>query len=201
MKLKAKIKGSKVHEVGYRSLLMAGVLGLGIQRFSAQNKKENGEQAVIVLVEGEEKQIAEFKDFVENNIPDRALVSAMTFEDYEGHIMSVSDYSQLNLNEQLNKGIPALLRIDEKQDKMLGKQDQMLGKQDQMLEKQDKMLEKQDKTITILKEVKDDTSAIRIDISALRKDTSETLFEKYEELSREIAEIKATLSEIKAKAA
>lgn len=194
MKLKAKIKGSKVHEVGYRSLLMAGVLGLGIQRFSAQNKKENGEQAVIVLVEGEEKQIAEFKDFVENNIPDRALVSAMTFEDYEGHIMSVSDYSQLNLNEQLNKGIPALLRIDEKQDKML-------GKQDQMLEKQDKMLEKQDKTITILKEVKDDTSAIRIDISALRKDTSETLFEKYEELSREIAEIKATLSEIKAKAA
>lgn len=194
MKLKAKIKGSKVHEVGYRSLLMAGVLGLGIQRFSAQNKKENGEQAVIVLVEGEAKQIAEFKDFVENNTPDRALVSAMTFEDYEGHIMSVSDYSQLNLNEQLNKGIPALLRIDEKQDKML-------GKQDQMLEKQDKMLEKQDKTITILKEVKNDTSAIRIDISALRKDTSETLFEKYEELSREIAEIKATLSEIKAKAA
>ena len=164
------IKGPKVHEVGYRSLLMAGVLGLGIQRFSAQNRKENGEQAVIVLVEGEERQIAEFKDFAENNIPDRAIVSAVTFEDFEGHIMSVSDYSQLNLNEQLNKGIPALLRIDEKQDKML---------------------EKQDTTITILKEVKGDTSAIRNDISSLREDTSETLFEKYEGLSREIAEIKA----------
>jgi acylphosphatase len=163
MKLKAKIKGSKVHDVGYRSLLMAGVLGLGIQRFSAQNRMENGEQAVIVLVEGEDKQIAEFRDFVENNIPDRALVSAVTFEDYDGHIMTVSDYSQLNLNEQLNKGIPALLRIDEKRDT----------------------------TITILKEVKENTSAIRIGISSLRKDTSETLFEKYEELSREIAEIKA----------
>ena len=136
MKLKAKIKVSKVHEVGYRTLLMAEVLGLGIKRFSAQNRKENGEQAVIVLVDGDEKQIAEFKDFVENNIPDRALVSAVTFEDFEGHIMSVSEYSQLNLNEQLNKGIPALLRIDEKQDKML---------------------EKQDTTITVLKEVKEDT--------------------------------------------
>lgn len=187
MKLKAKIKGTKVHQVGYRTFLMAEVLGLGIQRFFAQNRKENGIQVVIVYVEGEDGQIAAFKDFAENSFPEQAVVSGVDFENFDGHVMSVSEYSQLNLNEQLNKGIPALLSIDQKQDKML--------------EKQDKMLEKQDKTISILKEVKEDTFCIKNDISALRKDTSEALYEKYEQLSREIAEIKATMSEIKAKVA
>jgi acylphosphatase len=73
MKLKAKIRGERVHEIGYRTFLMAEVLGLGIQRFFAQNRKENGEQTIIVLVEGEEIQIAAFKDFVENNTPNNPL--------------------------------------------------------------------------------------------------------------------------------
>lgn len=222
MKFKAKIEGTRVHEVGYRTFLMTEVLFQGIRRFAAFNLLENGKQVVMVLVEGDEGQTAAFKEFLQNKRPNRAIVSSVTFEDFEGRVMSVFEFSQLNLNDQLNKGIPALLRIDEKQDKMLGKQDKMLEKQDkmlqkqdQMLEKQDSMLEKQDKmieeqdmmlqkqdaTIAVLKEVKEDTSCIKNDISSLRKDASETLYEKYEQLSREIAEIKATLSEIKAKAA
>jgi acylphosphatase len=180
MKLKAKIRGTKVHEVGYRTFLMAEVLGQGIKKFAAFNQKENGEQIVIVLVEGDERQIPAFKEFMQNSRPERAVVASVTFEDFQGRVMSVFEYFQLNLNDQLNKGIPALLRIDEKQDMMI---------------------EKQDTTIAVLKEVKEDTSDIKNDISALRKDTSEALYEKYEQLSREIAEIKTTLSEIKAKAA
>jgi len=201
MKLKAKISGTRVHEVGYRTFLMTEILFQGIKKFAAFNLKENGGQVVVVLVEGDDRSVAEFKEFLQNRRPERAVVSGVAFEDFQGRVMSVFEYSQLNLNDQLNKGIPALLRLDEKQDRMLEKQDKMLEKQDMMLHKQDIMIDKQDTTIAVLKEVKEDTSDMKNDISALRRDTSETLYEKYDQLSREIAEIKATLSEIKAKAA
>jgi len=55
--------------------------------------------------------------------------------------MSVEDYMHISMVDQLNKGIPALLRIDDKQDRMLEKQDQMIEKQDQMLVKLDEVRE------------------------------------------------------------
>jgi hypothetical protein len=71
-------------------------------------------------------------------------------------------------------GIPALLRIDQKQDRMLGKQDQMIDKQDQMLDKQDQMLDKQDE---LLVEVKDMNSkfdkVLDKDIVLLKSDMAE----------------------------
>ena len=53
--------------------------------------------------------------------------------------MSIDNFMHISMVEQLNKGIPAFLRIDQKQDKALEKQDRMLEKQDKMLEKLDEM--------------------------------------------------------------
>ena len=55
--------------------------------------------------------------------------------------MSVDSFLHFFTADQLSKGIPALLRIDSKQDKALHKQDEMLEKQDKMLEKQDEIIE------------------------------------------------------------
>ncbi len=146
MKLKAKITGSKVHEVGYRVFLLRKALELGVERFNAYNSKENGTQALVALLEGNEDQKTAFVDFVRSNRPENAEVGDVTFEAYEGYVISVGDYMHLIQVEQLSKGIPAILSIDRKQDKMLEKQDKMLEKQDKMLEKQDSMLEKLDET-------------------------------------------------------
>ena len=139
MKLQAKIRGSKVHEVGYRVFLLHKAIELGGQRFSAYNRIENGSQLLVALIEGDEEQIAEFKRFVEDSRPDGADVSSISFEEHHGYVMSIDNFMHISMVEQLNKGIPAFLRIDQKQDKALEKQDRMLEKQDKMLEKLDEM--------------------------------------------------------------
>jgi acylphosphatase len=124
MKLKTKITGSKVHAVGYRVFLLRKALELGMERFNAYNVKENKNQVLIALLEGSEEQITAFVDFAKLNKPESAEVMDVTFEDYKGYVMGVSDYMHFIQVEQLSKGIPAILSIDSKQDKMLEKLDE-----------------------------------------------------------------------------
>ena len=124
MKLRAKITGDKVHEVGYRVSLLEMAQDLGLSGFEAQNRKEDGCQVVLIFMEGDEDQIAEFKGFIEKERPDGAEVSAVVFEDYQGCVMDIDRFSQRTNTKQLNKGINALLSIDQKQDKILEKLDE-----------------------------------------------------------------------------
>jgi acylphosphatase len=128
MKLQAKILGSKVHEVGYRVFLLHKAIELGCRRFSAYNRFDQGFQMVVALIEGDEGQLKGFRCFVEESRPEGSEVSSILFEEYHGYVMSVEDFMHVSMVEQLNKGIPALLRIDRKQDKMLEKQDTTIAK-------------------------------------------------------------------------
>ncbi len=157
MAVAIKITGNKVHDVGYRFFLLKKALELGIERFNAFNTIENGKQAVITYIEGDEDKIEEYKRFAKENYPELASVLQIFFDEYEGHVMEIIEYVHVLQVEQLNKGIPAVLRIDEKleklfsidkkQDKTLEKQNTMIEKQDTMIDKQDKMIEKQDKML------------------------------------------------------
>jgi len=128
MKLQAKILGSKVHEVGYRVFLLHKAIELGCRRFSAYNRFEQRSQMVVALIEGDEGQLKGFRSFVDESRPEGSEVSCTLFEEYHGYVMSVEDFMHVSMVEQLNKGIPALLRIDKKQDKMLEKQDATIAK-------------------------------------------------------------------------
>ncbi len=169
MKLKAKITGSKVHEIGYRVFLLRKALELGVERFNAYNTKEKGNQVLVALLDCNEEQVSAFKEFSRANIPEGAEVSDVTSEDYEGYITGIGDYMHLLHVEQLSKGVPAILSIDKKQDKML--------------EKQDKMLEKLDET---KKEVVGE-------IRGLRWDLKSYLDEKLIRIEEDIAQIKAKI--------
>ncbi len=131
MKLRTKITGSKIHDVGYRVFLLRKALELGMEKFNAYNTKENKNQVLIALLEGSEEQITAFVDFAKMNKPESAEVTDVAFEDYEGYVLSIGDYMHLIQVEQLSKGIPAILSIDRKQDKMLEKQDKILEKLDE----------------------------------------------------------------------
>lgn len=172
-----------MHEVGYRVFLLRKALELGAERFNAYNTKENGDQVLVSFLEGDSDQISIFQDYVQNNKPENAKVSDIIFEDYTGYLIGIVDYMHLIQVEQLSKGIPAILSIDRKQDKMLDKQDQMLGKQDQMLDKQDQTVGKLDQTRTEI------TSEIR----ELRRDLRSYLDEKLIKIESDILQIKAKI--------
>ena len=183
MKTKTKIIGDKVHDVGYRVFLLRKALELGMERFNAYNTKENGGQIVISYIDGDIDQILTFQDYVKNNKPEKADVSDIIFEDYDGYIIGIVDYMHLIQVEQLSKGIPAIISIDQKQDRVLEKQDQMLGRQDQMLGKQDQVLEKLDQTrMEISGEIRD-----------LRRDLRSYLDEKLIKIEGDILQIKAKI--------
>jgi acylphosphatase len=69
MKLKVKIAGPKVHDVGYRVFLLKQAMNLALPGLSTYNWEENGQQEVIALVEGDEVRIAPFLQAIEKNKP------------------------------------------------------------------------------------------------------------------------------------
>ena len=140
MKLKVRIRGCKVHEVGYRVFLLRKALELGAERFNALNSEENELQVITAFVEGTEEIVTDFSEAVRTCKPVGANVLDISSQDYKGYVIGIGDYMHLLQVEQLSKGIPALLSIDQKQDRMLEKQDLILGKQDQMLDKQDELV-------------------------------------------------------------
>jgi acylphosphatase len=108
MKLKVKIAGVKVHDVGYRVFLLKHAMNLALSGLSAYNWEENGQQEVIALVEGDEARIKSFLQMVENNKPDPAEVSKVTFEDYDGDVGRTSEVAMFCSFVQLDKAIPLL---------------------------------------------------------------------------------------------
>ena len=113
MKLKVKITGSKVHEVGYRVFLLKHAMNLALPGLSTYNWEENGKQEVIALVEGDEARIAPFLQAIEKNKPELAEVSKVTSEPYDGDVGRTIEMAMLCSFVQLDKAIPLLLKIQE----------------------------------------------------------------------------------------
>jgi hypothetical protein len=200
MKLQAKIQGSKVHEVGYRVFLLHKAIELGCRRFSAYNRFEQGLQMVVALIEGDEGQLKGFRDFADESQPEGSEVSSTFFEEYHGYVMSVEDFMHVSMVEQLNKGIPALLRIDRKQDKMLEKQDKMLEKQDKMLEKQDATIAKLEETrVDLVQEIKTSRDEVIRKLDENREAIIDEISEKNESLDDRLRRIESDISKLKAK--
>jgi acylphosphatase len=198
-KLKLKITGSRVHDVGYRVFLVNKALTLGINNFNTFNTHLNGTQAVIAIIEADDEAIEEFKNFVTSFTPKEAVVENVYFEEYGNLVPPIERVMQAFQMEQWGKGIPILLQ-------MLERQDKTLEKQDKTLEKQDKMLEKEDTTVQILERIRGDMSDTKSTLSRIEIDLKDTKFslssfieEKYRKMEGEIAEIKATLARMQAR--
>jgi len=127
MKIKIKITGPNVHDVGYRYLLMSNAIDLGLRGFHARNKMGEKEQEVIALVDGDEEAIADFKTIVGAQKPEHAEVSNITCVDYEGDVMRTGEYAQVCTALQLNKAIPVLLEIRDDLKEMKGDVKEMKG--------------------------------------------------------------------------
>ena len=154
MKLKLKISGSKVHDVGYRAFLLEAAEDLGLIGFYARNVTEDSLPVVIACLEGDVASLAEFQCIVRSQRPDKADVSDIVFSEHSGLVEDIGVFSSRFQARQLRKGISSIIRMEEKQDSMLEKQDRMLEMQERMLEKQDQMVSLQSKTIEKLDETR-----------------------------------------------
>ncbi len=113
MKLRITITGPKIHDVGYRYLLLGGAMSLRLPGFDANNFTDGKNQIVDVVVEGKEPQIAAFKKFIEDSRPAEAIVSGITTPDYDGDVMQIAEYSQVLTAMQMLKAIPTMSKIGE----------------------------------------------------------------------------------------
>ena len=111
MKLRITITGPRVHDVGYRYLLLGGAMGLRLPGFDASNLTDGKNQVVDIVVDGKESQIEAFKEYVETNRPSGAEVSNINVSDYEGDVMRMAEYAQILTALQMLKAIPTILEI------------------------------------------------------------------------------------------
>ena len=181
-KIKAKITGDRVHDVGYRVLLVNKALSLSLDNFNTFNTYLDGVQAVIVVIEADDEAMEEFKSFVVSVRPEKSIVDEVSFEKYKNSVPPVERILQSFQMEQWGKGIPILV-------KMLEKQDVMIEKQDVMIEKQDVMLELQKETIFTIKTEGEKT-----------RDIISTRFSQdVADLRQEISHIKSTIAKMASK--
>jgi acylphosphatase len=124
------IKG-KVHDVGYRLFLLSEAESVFIEKFDARNVLVEGEQHLIVRVEGVEERIKRFIAFAESNYAPGASVESVEVKDYGEEVRSIDSFRQSLMVFQLSKMAQAGVGMLRKQDTMLGKMDAMLEKQDE----------------------------------------------------------------------
>jgi len=186
MGMKAKeivIKG-KVHNVGYRFLLLSEAERWLIEKFDARNVLVKGEQHLIVLVEGVEEKISRFVEFVESSYPPEASVESVGVKDYKEEVRSIDAFRQSFMVFQLTKMAQAGVGMLGKQDAMLEKQDKTIEILESMKGDTSKMLEKQDDTIKVIKEESEKTR----EVTRAEGEKSREVVEKVREAVREESE-------------
>jgi acylphosphatase len=134
VKIKIKITGRKVHDVGYRPFLIAMADEFELDGIGVRNVEVEGQQAVLVKAEGDEDSIQSFKAAIEERQAEGADVSSVKCEPFDGRVPSIERTAITNMNFQLAKGISALISVDGTLTKMDKKMDKMLDKQDQTID-------------------------------------------------------------------
>ena len=82
MKLKFILKGKKVHEVGYRVLLLNKAMSLGVDNFNTFNTFIDGVQIVIAIIDTDIESIEEFKGFVNTTTPEGVELDEISVDEY-----------------------------------------------------------------------------------------------------------------------
>jgi len=119
MKLKFILKGKKVHEVGYRVLLLNKAMSLGVDNFNTFNTFINGVQIVIAIIDTDIELIEEFKGFVNTTTPEGAELDEISVDEYTNTVPPIERCMQAFQMEHWGKSIPILLKMLDKQDQTI----------------------------------------------------------------------------------
>jgi acylphosphatase len=170
-KLRIKIIGKKLHDIGYRIPLINKALSLGVNNFNTFNIDLDGAQAVIAIIEADDEIIDEFKDFINTYHPEKAVIEKVFFEEYKNNVPPIERVMQSFQMEQWGKGIPILLQISETLDKntSLLKENTSILKENTSLLKENTSILKENTSI-----LKENTSILKENTSILKEFKNET---------------------------
>jgi acylphosphatase len=193
MKLKIKIIGPKVHDVGYRYFLMSTAIDMGLRGFQARNRAGEKEQEVIALVDGDEEAITDFKAMVGAKKPEHAEISNITCVDYEGDVMRTGEYAQVCSAQQLNKAIPLLLDMRNDLKEMKGDIKAVRKTGDETLSEIKAVRKTGDETLSEIKAVRKTTDATLDEIKGMREDIQPGYGMHFRQVQSDVKAIKERL--------
>lgn len=105
-KKKIVIRGSKVHEVGYRVFLLNRALMAGLSGFSASNQiSPENTQIINVCIEGDNDSIKDFENEIRENWPIHAVVDEISTHPYNKRVIKIQDFVQLLKIEIMNRAL------------------------------------------------------------------------------------------------
>jgi acylphosphatase len=198
VKLTLKISGTKVHDVGYRASLLEAAEDLRMRGFFAQITVEEGLQAVIVYLEGNEASMEKFQKIAQIQRPDKAVVSCIAFIECSDEVEDIEIFAARFQARQLRKGISSIIRIEERQDRMIDLQTQMLGKQDHMIDKledvgQNVVGEIRSSTDAIVSEIRESRERGSVELRDSHADLKSYLDARLGKMDEDISRIKARI--------
>jgi acylphosphatase len=181
-KLRIKIIGKKLHDIGYRIPLINKALSLGVDNFNTFNIDLDGTQAVIAIIEADDEIIEEFKDFINTSHPEKAVIEKILFDEYKNNVPPIERVMQSFQMEQWGKGIPILLKISE-----------TLDKNTSILKENTSILKE---NTSILKEFKNETNDNFNDMNSIMSKHDADASQRVLSIKREIIDIKDRLSNV-----
>ena len=198
MKVKIVITG-KVHGVGFRVKLINTALEYGIDRFSVFNTFIDGKEAVICLIDAPEEIVKVFKQKIEAEKPEKALIEDVKVEEYRYDVPQIERCMQAFQMEYWGKAIPILINVlDEIRDvKRVVKEESERTRQHLGAK-----IDESTKTVcgkicdsaeTICSKIDESTKTICSKIDDLRLDLRAYLDERLRKLEEEIKAIKARI--------
>jgi len=202
MKIKIRITGRKVHDVGYRYFLMSMAMSKRIRMFEAHNAEGTEGKEVQVFADGDEEAIKAFRALVETKHPVYSEVSNIVFDDFDGEVMKIGEYAQFCTAVQLNKAIPVLLEIRESTKNTLEEIKVVRKNTDatpQILEEIRVVRKNTDATPQILEEIKvvrkntDATPQILEEIKCMREDIQPGYANHFRQVQADVKAIKERL--------
>jgi hypothetical protein len=81
---------------------------LALRGFEVYNDEEDGRQAVVALVKGDEQRAAKFCDSAKTQRPQRADVDEVRSEEFSGDVMPLWQFASIITVSQMNKAIQIL---------------------------------------------------------------------------------------------
>jgi acylphosphatase len=181
MKIKVRIKGPRVHNVGYRSVLMTAAFHQGLSGFNARNRS-NGPQEVVVLIEGDDEAVEDFRNSLEITRPENAEVSEIACEPYDGMVTSIDSYALIFSADQMNKAIPILQRIEESNERI-----------EKSSERMEKNTEKIDKNTSPIDEIAGNTAEVLGEVGGLREDFRMKFEDRLMRMENDMKKVKSKL--------
>lgn len=191
------IAGSRVHEVGFRLILLQYAKKLRLLYFEAFNDSNENEELVIIYVEGDEEKINLLIQNIQAIKPESAIIHDITIQPYAGQILPLTSFSQDLQMEQMAKSVPILVEMRDLQLKTVDMQQTTIDMQKTTIDLQKEAIGLHRESLGMHKESLTKQDVMITEIRGLRDDLHSTVHDRLSKIEESLHTIKVALEQAK----